>query len=132
MIFASIPQTSLADPAPASAINAAASWVTDLLFGPLATMIAVIAVAWVGFAMLSGRIDIRRGLSVLLGCFLLFGAKGIAEGLRRAAINDSAPPVASVPPPPNFARPRPQENTVNGYDPYAGASTLSPAEDGSR
>ena len=128
MVFASIPQASLADPAPASAINAATSWVSDLLFGPLATIIAVIAVAWVGFAMLSGRIDIRRGLSVLLGCFLLFGAKGIAEGLRRAAINDSAVPVASVPPPPNFTRSRSQANTVNGYDPYAGAAVTQPGQ----
>lgn len=125
MIAASIPQASLSDPPPASAITSAASWVSDLLLGPLATVIAVIAIAWIGFAMLSGRVDIRRGLSVVFGCFLLFGAKGIADGLRSASISDAMPATASVPPAPVFAKPPPTTNATNGYDPYAGASVSS-------
>jgi type IV secretion system protein VirB2 len=128
MILASILQTSLTDPAPESAINAATNWIIDLLFGPLATIIAVIAVGWVGYAMLSGRIDIRRGLLVVLGCFLLFGARGIAEGLRSTAVNEGAAPVEGVPPPPNFTRSGPQANSVNGYDPYAGAAVTQPGQ----
>ena len=74
MVTATIHLANLTDPPPTSAITSATSWASDLLFGPLATAIAVIAIAWIGFAMLSGRIDLRRGLCVILGCFLLFGA----------------------------------------------------------
>lgn len=119
-----IQQLSLADPPPASAITSAASWVSDLLFGPLTMTVAVIAIAWVGFAMLSGRIDVRRGLSVVFGCFLLFGAKGVADGLRSSAFDETGPVTASVPPPPTFAKPIPTTNTPNGYDPYAGAAVM--------
>ncbi len=122
MIAAAVLQASLADAPPTGAISAAASWVSDLLFGPLATTIAVIAIAWVGFSMLSGRIEIRRGLAVVFGCFLLFGARGIADSLRFSAMNEGAPIAASVPPSPNFAKPQPAANTPNGYDPYAGAA----------
>jgi type IV secretory pathway VirB2 component (pilin) len=80
MIIAAIAyQPSLTDPPSTGVLASAATWVTDLLFGPLATTIAVIAVAWVGFAMLSGRLDIKRGLSVVFGCFLLFGARGMGS-----------------------------------------------------
>ncbi len=126
MIAAVIQQASLADAPPTGAIGASASWVSGLLFGPLATTIAVIAIAWLGFSMLSGRIDIRRGLAVVFGCFLLFGARGIADGLRSSAVNEVVPPAASGPPPPNFAKPQPVANTPNGYDPYAGAAVMRP------
>jgi type IV secretion system protein VirB2 len=128
MILASVRQASLTDPPPASAITSAMSWVSDLLFGPLATAIAVIAIAWIGFAMLSGRIDIRRGLSLVFGCFLLFGARGITDGLRSSAIPDSAATTASAPPPPVYANPPPSSNIPNGYDPYAGAAVRRPGE----
>lgn len=64
---------------------AAVQWLQDLLLGPLATSLAVIAVAALGLMMLSGRINIRRGGGVILGCFILFGAANIAQGLREAA-----------------------------------------------
>jgi type IV secretion system protein VirB2 len=119
-----IQQTSLTDPAPASAITSAASWIGDLLFGTLATTVAVIAIACVGLAMLSGRIEIRRGLAVVFGCFLVFGARGIADGLRSSSISDSTRVVTRVPPPPTFAKPPPAANAPNGYDPYAGAAVM--------
>ena len=123
MIFgAAIQQSSLANPQPDSAIGTAVDWVSNLLFGPLANAIAVIAIAWIGYAMLSGRVDIRRGLSVLMGCFLLFGARGIAEGLRSVSLSQSIAQNTSVPPPPVYAKPAPAANPANGYDPYAGAS----------
>lgn len=128
MIAAAVLQASLADAPPTGAISAAASWVSDLLFGPFATTIAVIAIAWVGFSMLSGRIEIRRGLAVVFGCFLLFGARGIADGLRSSAMNEGVPVAASVPPPPVFARAPPPTNASNGYDPYAGAAVMRPTE----
>jgi type IV secretion system protein VirB2 len=126
LIFAAIHQGSLSDPPPGSVITSAASWISDVLFGPLAAVIAGIAIAWVGFAMLTGRIDIRRGLSVVLGCFLLFGARTIADGLRSSSTSDIAPQVASEPPPPTYpATPvPPAANNSNAFDPYAGASII--------
>jgi type IV secretion system protein VirB2 len=121
-----VTQASLTDPPPVSAIGSATAWISTLIFGPLATALAVIAIAWIGFAMLSGRIDIRRGFSVLLGCFLLFGARGIAEGLSSAAASDSIATDAGIPPPPVYAKPAPAANAANGYDPYAGASVIRP------
>lgn len=122
MMFAvSLQQASLSDPPPASVIASAANWVSGLLFGPLATAIAVIAIAWVGLAMLSGRIEIRRGASVVLGCFLLFGAKGIADGFRSGMSNDNVPSIANMTPPVT-APIAVQPDAASTYDPYAGAS----------
>lgn len=127
MIFVlALQQASLADPPSSSTIEAAAIWLSGLLFGPLVTMVAVIAVAWLGLAMLWGRIDIRRGLAVVFGCFLLFGARGIADGLRGSATGDAVQQAASVPPPPVFPKPAPARDG-GSYDPYAGAAVLRAA-----
>ncbi len=120
--------TSLADPPSTSVINAATNFLSSLLFGPLATAIAVIAIAWIGFAMLSGRTNVRHGLSVILGCFILFGAKTIADGLRKAARNGGAVVTANAPPPPTFVQPYPKKTDSTGYDPYAGAAVTRPEE----
>lgn len=126
MMFAiSLRQASLSDPPSASAIAAATDWVGNLLFGPLVTTIAVIAIACIGLAMLSGRIELRRGASVVFGCFLLFGAKGIADGFRASATS-SPPPVAAVAPPPTFVPSSSQLQGADGYDPYAGAAVMRP------
>ena len=45
----------------------------------------VIAVAAVGFMMLTGRLNWRYGATVILGLFILFGAAGIVAGIRQAA-----------------------------------------------
>ncbi len=128
MIIATVQQASLLDPPPVSVITSAENWISGLIFGQLANVIAVIAIAWVGLAMLSGRVDIRRGMAVVLGCFLLFGAKGIANGLRSAALAEAAPVAANVPPPPTFAPPLPTANVPVGYDPYAGAAVMPPGK----
>jgi type IV secretory pathway VirB2 component (pilin) len=125
IIAAIIYRPSLTDPSPAGVLASAATWVTDLMFGPLATTIAVIAVAWIGFAMLSGRIDIKRGLSVVFGCFLLFGARGMVDALGALAGVQAVPQTANMQTVPNHANSRPQANNTNGYDPYAGASVMS-------
>jgi type IV secretion system protein VirB2 len=56
------------------------------LLGTVATTVAVIAVAAVGFMMLTGRINWRYGAVVILGCFVLFGATSIVAGIRAAAL----------------------------------------------
>jgi type IV secretion system protein VirB2 len=73
------------DPAGSNAILGAVNWVQGTLLGAVATSVAVIAVAGVGFMMLTGRMDWRRGGMVILGCFILFGAAAIVAGIRTAA-----------------------------------------------
>jgi len=53
--------------------------------GTVATVAAVIAIACVGFMMLTGRINWRYGATVILGCFILFGAASIVAGIRTTA-----------------------------------------------
>jgi type IV secretory pathway VirB2 component (pilin) len=71
-----------ADPAGSGPILAALQWIEGTLLGNVATTAAVIAVAVVGLMMLTGRIDWRRGLVVVLGAFIVFGAAAIVEGMR--------------------------------------------------
>lgn len=78
-------QTVNTDPAGSSPILAALEWVQGTLLGNLATTAAVIAVAVVGFMMLTGRIEWRRGLTVVIGCFVIFGAAAIVAGIRSLA-----------------------------------------------
>ncbi len=74
-----------ADPAGSGPIVAALSWMQGTLMGNVATTIAVIAVAMVGFMMLTGRMNWRFGATVILGCFILFGAASIVSGIQSAA-----------------------------------------------
>lgn len=73
------------DPAGSGAILGAVNWVQGTLLGAVATSVAVIAVAAVGFMMLTGRMNWRHGAMVILGCFVLFGAAAIVGGIREAA-----------------------------------------------
>lgn len=66
-------------------IVAAVDWVQATLLGNIATTIAVIAVAIVGFMMLTGRVNWRHGAMVIAGCFVLFGATVIVAGIQTAA-----------------------------------------------
>lgn len=74
-----------ADPAGSGPILGALDWVQGTLLGNLATTAAVIAVGATGLMMLTGRIDWRRGLTVVLGAFILFGAVSIVAGMRQVA-----------------------------------------------
>jgi type IV secretory pathway VirB2 component (pilin) len=66
-------------------ILGAANWVRDLLMGTVATTVAVIAVAMVGFMMLTGRMNWKHGAVVILGLFILFGAPHIVASIQAAA-----------------------------------------------
>ena len=74
-----------ADPSSLNAIGSAVGWLQGALLGSVATAAAVIAVASVGFLMLTGRIDWRRGLTVIVGAFIIFGAVSIVAGIRSLA-----------------------------------------------
>lgn len=73
------------NPAGSGPIVNALGWIQGTLLGNVATTVAVIAVAMVGFMMLSGRINWRLGATVVLGCFVLFGATTIVAGIQSAA-----------------------------------------------
>ena len=74
------------DPQGSGVLVGAVTWMQNTLLGTIATTVAVIAVAMVGFMMLTGRINWRHGAVVILGCFILFGAASIVGGIRAAAI----------------------------------------------
>jgi type IV secretion system protein VirB2 len=78
-------QDSLADPAGSGVIVSAVRWLEGTLLGTIATVVAVIAVASVGLLMLTGRINWRYGATVILGCFILFGAASIVAGIQSTA-----------------------------------------------
>lgn len=73
------------DPEGSGVLVAAFNWMQGTLLGTVATVVAVIAVAAVGFGMLTGRVNWRHGAVVILGCFVLFGATSIVAGIRTAA-----------------------------------------------
>ncbi len=66
-------------------IGGALTWLQGTLLGTVATVAAVIAVAGVGFMMLTGRMEWRRGLTVVVGCFIIFGAGALVAGIKHAA-----------------------------------------------
>lgn len=75
----------MADPEGSGVLVGAVNWLQGTLLGTVATTVAVIAIAAVGFMMLTGRINWRHGAVVVIGCFILFGAAGIVAGIRTAA-----------------------------------------------
>ena len=112
-------QSSLYNQSNASPIASALEWINGVLLGPVAVSLCVLAVAFVGFAMLTGRWPLRLGFRVVLGCFVLFGAPVIAAGLMSAIegqnetvpfaepVSDQLPPRGDLPP--------------ASHDPYSGA-----------
>ena len=78
-------QAQTLDPDGSNVIVGAMSWLQGTLLGTVATVAAVIAVAVVGFMMLTGRMNWRHGGTVILGCFIVFGAGAIVAGIRQAA-----------------------------------------------
>ena len=96
----------------------AVDWLRGLILGSIGTTVAILAVAGIGLLMLSGRLPIRRGGTTVLGCFILFSAGTIANGLLAGstlATNDIADPV----PAPAY---EPTVPTLAPYDPYEGAA----------
>lgn len=73
------------DPQGSGPIVAALAWLQGTLLGNVATAVAVMAVAAVGFMMLTGRLNWRFGATVIVGVFILFGAGTIVAGIQGAA-----------------------------------------------
>lgn len=113
--------TILPPPPGTNSLSVAAQWTADILTGPVATSLAVISIAAIGYLMLNGRLDVRRGLRIVLGCFILFGAPAVAVGLRNATQHlegeRATPPMAN---PTNLTSPL--LTAKSSADPYAGAA----------
>lgn len=60
----------------------ALGWLQGTMLGNVATAVAVMAVAAVGFMMLTGRLNWRFGATVIIGVFILFGATSIVAGIQ--------------------------------------------------
>ena len=108
---------SLAD----AAVPTAVQWLAGTLLGSVATGIAVLAVAFVGFGLLGGRLNWRTGARVVMGVFIPFGAPMIARELMSLARDGEASAseqVAATPIPPSPQVPA----KALVYDPYAGAA----------
>jgi len=108
------------------ALHAAGTWIIDLLQGRIAVSLAVIAIGGLGILLLQGRLPVRRGMTVILGCCLFFGAPAIARGLLLSSTLAGAPaqvaeqPILQIP---AFEVPTDRKEVPQAdSDPYAGAS----------
>lgn len=98
-----------------------ARWIEGVMLGEIALGVCVIGVAFIGVLMLSGRLQLREGARVVVGCFVLLGAPVIAAGFVEGGsgmIGPSALPLTVAVP---IDSPRPDLPPAN-FDPYAGAS----------
>lgn len=107
------------EPIQVSAVGQAVAWLSGALLGSVGTMLCVLAVAVIGLLMLTGRLPVRQGLRVVIGCFLLLGAPLI--GAMLGTVSRPAPNLMS--PAMVVGSPEPREDLPPAdYDPYAGAS----------
>lgn len=83
-LLALTPQAAFAQAANAQGddpITGALQWMQNILLGPVATSLAVMAVAGVGFMMLTGRMNWRYGGTVIIGVFIIFGAPRLVASI---------------------------------------------------
>ena len=106
------------------AIDAAANWLVSILTGGAGTAVGVLAVAGIAFAMLGGRLPVKRALRTLLGCFIFFGAAAIAGSLLNMSSGrtDAQPDATLALSPPVSVANGAAAVAPFPADPYAGAS----------
>lgn len=98
-----------------------ARWIEGVILGDIALGLCMVVVALIGVMMLAGRLPLQDGSRVVIGCFVLLGAPGIAAGFvgsGSVVIEASSLPLPVAVP---SERSRPHLPTAN-FDPYAGAS----------
>ncbi len=109
----------LTNPSDTSSIASSLSWINDVLFNQIAISLCIVAVALIGFLMLTGRLPLRRGMQVALGCFVLLGAPVIASAFISGARDMREP----LPPPPIATEENPRGDLPPAdYSPYGQAS----------
>jgi len=107
----------------AGPVPSAIDWITGTLIGNLALTLCELAVAYVGLLMLTGRLAVRAGLRVVLGCFILLGAPLIASafvGFGQVQSNTPLPVPTTL-----ASEDQRPELPPSDHDPYAGASLRS-------
>ncbi|WP_425505007.1 TrbC/VirB2 family protein [Sphingomonas ginsengisoli (ex An et al. 2013)] len=98
--------------------------------GSLAVTVAVIAVAWIGLMLLTGKMNPRVSARTILGCFIVFGAGGLAAALLSLGSPSQEAEIAAISPAPvapitsPIAAPPSKPQTPS--DPYAGAVLQQP------
>lgn len=112
------PQANLMEPGASASVASSLDWINGVLLGSLAVGLCVLAVAFIGALMLTGRLPLREGLRVVIGCFVLLGAPVIAAGFLWAG-EDTSEPLPPLPVESEVA-PRGDLPPAN-YDPYSGA-----------
>lgn len=75
-------QQSLFDTTGGTSLTASATWIESVVLGDAAIGLCVVGVAVIGALMLTGRLPLREGTRVAVGCFVLLGAPVIAHDLR--------------------------------------------------
>jgi len=80
LIMPSVAYAQAADPGGNPLVDAL-NWMMEILLGPVATALAVMAVAGVGFMMLTGRMNWRYGGTVIIGVFIIFGAPRLVSSI---------------------------------------------------
>ena len=85
---------SLFDRHASSVLPAAVDWLMGTLFGTVAVTLCVLAVAFVGLVLMTGRMAVRDALRVAIACFVVLGASAIAGGLRTRADEAVSPATA--------------------------------------
>lgn len=97
-----------------------ARWIEGVVLGEVALGVCVIGVALIGAMMLAGRLPIREGGRIVVGCFVLLGASVIATGMLELAASPFTPQ-QSVLQPSVRSTLRPELPRAS-YNPYAQAS----------
>lgn len=119
--MALVVQQSLLDANGVSPMVESSRWIEGAVLGEIALGICVIAVAFIGALMLIGRLPLREGARIVVGCFVLLGAPLIATGFVEGGSGVIAPSDLPSPVAAQADSPRPNLPPAN-FDPYAGAS----------
>lgn len=114
-------QQSLFEAGGGTSMVESARWIERVILGDIALGVCVIAVAVIGALMLTGRLPLREGARIVVGCFVLLGAPVIAAGFVDGGgeLNVASTPLPPVTVPIESTRP---DLPPANFDPYAGAS----------
>lgn len=110
-----------------NSLEAASAWIAGLLTGPITGSLMAIAIALIGYEMLTGRLSILKGMRVICGCFILVSSATIAQSLMGIT---SRTPYAIEPQPAIGSTQRsltpatnPPVQSGNPFDPYSGSNS---------
>ena len=69
----------------AAPVEKVLTWFTKVLQGSLARSVAIIAVCFLGFMFLTGRMQWTIAFSIIIGIGIIFGAATLVDAMRAAA-----------------------------------------------